>query len=64
MSGNPLRLVDSDTGESVLDVVRVPEGWSLQVYDLSDELEYRSVILDVDQVRQLQAHFLATEAAR
>lgn len=47
--------MDSDTGESVLDVVRVPEGYSLQMAFAKPNPElhitggYISVILDREQ---------------
>jgi hypothetical protein len=64
-AGRVLKLVDSDDGATGVDIVRVPEGWSLQMYDLGDTTgDYRSVIINVDQMRELQAHFLATETMR
>ena len=39
-----LRITDCDTGESTLDIVPVPEGFSLQL-KYEDDLEFRSIIV-------------------
>lgn len=52
MSHNIICLLDSDTGESRLDVVRVPEGVSVQVA-VHGGADFVSVILSPDQALAL-----------
>lgn len=56
-----LRLTDSDTGESTLDVVKVEAGWSLQMASIVpgalDEFGgFLSIILTPDQMSGLIAY--------
>lgn len=46
-----MRFVDQDTGESVMDVVAVPEGVSIQIGD--SENEYVSVVLKPERIDDL-----------
>lgn len=59
--GKVLKLVDCDDGATSMDVVKVPEGWSLQVGPNVEGAEFESIVIDKDQMHELQAHFLATE---
>lgn len=57
-----LHLTDSDTGESEMDVVPVPEGFSLQLGGRDEkDYGYVSIILNPGQALNL-AHFLIAEA--
>lgn len=44
MPDRVLHLTDEDTGESKMDVVPVPEGFSLQLWQAGEE-DYRSIII-------------------
>lgn len=52
-----LKLRDSDTGESKLDVVRVPEGFSFQMAYVTEPGGYVSVIVSPEDALNL-ADFL------
>jgi hypothetical protein len=49
---NVLHLHDSDTGESSMDVVSVPEGFSLQLFGQHED-DYRSIILSPESAHEL-----------
>lgn len=49
-----IRIQDCDTGESYLEVVRVPEGFSLVLVCADDaDDEFRSIVLDDAAARRL-----------
>lgn len=54
-----LRLQDEDTGESKMDVVPVPEGFSFQLWQAGED-DYRSIILKPSTAENL-ARFLQGE---
>jgi hypothetical protein len=56
-----LRLTDCDTGESTLDVVRIPEGYSLQLHWGSGG--FSSIILDPEAAARLARTLLPLSAA-
>lgn len=58
-----LKLIDSDTGESSMDVVRVPEGFSIQLgmrNGVPMPEDYISVILNPEQVDELAVFLTGT----
>lgn len=52
-----MHVIDSDDGATAMDIVRVPEGFSFQVFDRRVANEYQSVIATIDQMREI-ANFI------
>jgi hypothetical protein len=63
-----LRIKDSDTGESTLDVVAVPEGFSFQMHYLHaegpDQNDYLSVIVSPADAAELRDFLLENRVLR
>ena len=58
-----LRITDCDTGESTLDVVRVPEGFSLQLKYAGDD-DFRSIIVSSVDAERIATALNAVAASR
>jgi hypothetical protein len=48
-----LHVIDNDDGATAMDIVRVPEGFSFQMWDRQTKDEYQSVILNIEGAREL-----------
>jgi uncharacterized alpha-E superfamily protein len=52
-----LHVIDNDDGATGMDIVRVPEGFSFQIFDRRVANEYQSVIANIDTAREV-ANFI------